>query len=747
VGEDILGADIFNVAGVELEFGSNIAMSDDGTRIAVSATKYDWNVTSNSGPGAVLIYDYNGTAWEYTAHIEGDADEKLGAFPISLSSDGQLLAIRRGTLTRPVQVWNVASAGSITQLGTDITCDSNNSAGMVALTETQGASTRLALGCFNDGDNGKVRVVDFIGNTWVEVGDSPLDIDDAPGVAKSLFGFDIAWANDGDQLAVSAPNFNETLTQQGFVRVYTLDGSGSTWNPFGGDIKGTQAGEKLGFTFDLSSNGETLAIGAPLKYVNGVSNAGAVYIYTLVSGVWQLKEEIVANDTDFKLGFGVNLNGDASRLIATSAAAYNSEGGELVVYDIASDVSPSTKIAEFVGAAGDKLTGVAMANDGNSLAIASVGAGVHGIVQVFDDVFTLSPSLSPSASPAPTVDVPANPSLPAFSWSIEPKDNATLITFSEDADTSEIQLFYNISLRNTKIEVYEDDCSTPVPATVTTLTSSLQNTSLTHGDLTVDVNIQQDTILSSPIWTDAGVGEGLISMCVRVDLMLNDDISVNFHETKLYASVSLLQGFEISGIDLNRLNATDENGSADLDYNVIACHCDANRTCVDTVLTQGSDMYICVETTAPNVEIAEIRELTMAQNDFNTTPIVAGVEDPLTFVTIDGKEASIRYQIISAFFADPFPEDIVASGTVLLAFTDDGGRRLLRTSRVNIMQPERELADEVQEGFSVVVGAQGTPSESSGAFARGAFGGGFASLMVVAMTVVVGAVGGTAMVF
>jgi len=160
-------------------------------------------------------------------------------------------------------------------------------------------------------------------------------------------------------------------------------------------------------------------------------------------------------------------------------------------------------------------------------------------------------------------------------------------------------------------------------------------------------------------------------------------------------------------------------------------------------VTQGSDLYICMETTAPNVEIAEIRELTMAQNEFNTTPNVAGVEDPVMFVTIRGKEASIRYQI---FFADPFPEDIMASGIVLLAFTEEGSRRLLRPNYIYVMQPEpkRELLDgAVQEGFSVVMGAQGNPSESSGAFAPGAFGG-FASLMLVTMPVVVGAVGGTA---
>jgi hypothetical protein len=218
---------------------------------------------------------------------------------------------------------------------------------------------------------------------------------------------------------------------------------------------------------------------------------------------------------------------------------------------------------------------------------------------------------------------------------------------------------------------------------------------------------------------------------VRLDLVLDDpaETSVNFYEQKLFVNVGLLSGFTVTGIDLTRLEATEETGTADVEYNVTACHCNAARTCIDTVLTQGSDVYLCVETTAANIEISEIRDLTMAQGAFNTTPIVDGVPDALTFVTINGKEASIRYQIISAFFADAVPADIVATGQALLSFTDDNGSRLLRTSRINIAQPdrERELLGEVQEdGFEVTMAVQGSELESSGAFACG-----FASVIVI----------------
>lgn len=282
---------------------------------------------------------------------------------------------------------------------------------------------------------------------------------------------------------------------------------------------------------------------------------------------------------------------------------------------------------------------------------------------------------------------------------------------------------------------------------MTVLTSEYEATSATHSNFSVAIDIQQDNVLESSIWSDVGVGQGLISLCVRVDLLLGDlaKTSVTFHETIMDVSIGLLQGFEITGIDLERTNATETAGSTDLDYNVTACHCNAAGSCVNDVLSQGSDVYLCVETTAPNVEFVAIQELTMVQGSFNTTPIVAGIEDPLTEVTIDGKEATIRYQIISAFFSDPDPLDIVATGAALLAFADDDGRRFLRSASVGVVGVEqrvrRESALQDEElfdrGWSVQMAVESAASESSGAFAYG-WVGGFSSLIVA---VTVGAVG------
>jgi hypothetical protein len=287
------------------------------------------------------------------------------------------------------------------------------------------------------------------------------------------------------------------------------------------------------------------------------------------------------------------------------------------------------------------------------------------------------------------------------------------LSFTGEAGTSEIILSYNISLRDYKIQIFADDCVTPAPSDVISVTSDLTIATTTHGDLSVNVDLEQDAIINSTLWNGTGVGEGYISMCIRVDLLLGDlaETSVTFHEQKLSVTISMLQGFEVIGIDLDRLEADEEDGAVTSNYTLSACQCDESFTCVNAVLTQGSDVYICVETTAPNLEIAEVRELRFTQGVFSVTPVVDGVADALSEIFYAGKEASIRYQMISTFFEDPNPADVIASGAVMLAFSDESGRRQLRSVKLvprGLQEKEGENVFQVRMALAASSASVGT---------------------------------------
>lgn len=501
---------------------------------------------------------------------------------------------------------------------------------------------------------------------------------------------------------------------------------------------------------DMSSDGNTLVVGSPnggiVTGINATNATGAVKVFTLTGGVWTSRYEFTGLGANDRFGRGIAVTHNGRQFVAASSNALD-ERGQILLFRLTGDTWSRTA-AEFVGAApGDHLAhnsmGVDLTDDGTYLAAGSVHAQINGIVQVFEALSTPSPSQAPTPQPsqAPLLSPsfapfasssPVNivPDPEQFQWDIARVGNAE-VAFSEDASSSEIIIHYNISLRDTRIQVFKDDCTTEVNSSVIELTSGLVPTSTTHGNFTVNVDIKQEGVLGSSIWNDTGISEGSISMCIRVDLLLSDaETSVTFHEQKVYMTVSLLQGFEVTGIDLERTSATVENGDAEFDYFLTACQCNELFTCVNTTLTQGSDVFICVETTAPNVEIAQVRQVRFIQGTFNVTPVVDGVADALSEVTVDGKLARIRYQMISAFFEEANPDDVVANGLVLLSFTDDSGRRLLRSAKIVPWVP-RDLEDSNEE-FKVQLALAASEDSSSATAIRG-----FASVVAVIGVLVV----------
>jgi hypothetical protein len=399
------------------------------------------------------------------------------------------------------------------------------------------------------------------------------------------------------------------------------------------------------------------------------------------------------------------------------------------------------------GRLGGGILGVTMTGDGSALATGSTRAATNGLVEAFHFGWSSQPSESPSAAPTLSGAPSAAPSVSnapsqktsvvstqnKFAWDLVRLGDAA-VAFSADASESEIVLNYNISIRETNIQVFQFDCNTIVPPEEVSLNGTISEfspVSTTHQNLTIRVDIKQDAVIGSGIWSDGETdGVGTISMCIRVDLTLDDEnkTSVTFHEQKLDLTIGLLQGFEVTGIDLNRTEASNEDGTGNFDYELTACQCDEASVCVPegTLLTQGEDVFICVETEAPDVEIERIQSLRMNQGTFDQFPIINGVEGPLTSVsyTTNRKEASIRYQLISRFFEDPTPQSIIANGTALLAFTDNtGGRRLLRAKLVERALAEPNLVDRAlssdSESFAVTVELAAGVEETSSAAGRG----------------------------
>jgi hypothetical protein len=88
VGADIDGEDIDDY------FGRSVAMSDDGSRVAIGAYLNDGVNGSNPDAGHVRVFDLIDNAWvQVGADIEGESSQDQFGYGVAMSDDGSRVAI------------------------------------------------------------------------------------------------------------------------------------------------------------------------------------------------------------------------------------------------------------------------------------------------------------------------------------------------------------------------------------------------------------------------------------------------------------------------------------------------------------------------------------------------------------------------------------------------------------------------------------------------------------------------------
>ena len=363
--------------------GNSVALSADGTIVAIGAIN---NTGSGIWSGQVRVYNMQGDTWvQMGQDIDGEsANDKSGA-DISLSSDGTILAIGAPSndvngdengFAGHVRVYNY-DGNSWVQMGQDI-----NGLGVLdefgSSLSISSDGTRVAIGGpSNDGaaqNAGHVRVFDFEGGSWVSVGQT------IQGVAQNDdCGADVELSADGNILAVGSPLFDvEGINAMGQVIIY--ENQSDTWVQLGNAILGEIDLDFMGDKdqISLSEDGSIIAIGtANGDNVNGI-DAGNVKVYNFNGSDWeQIGEDILGQQEAEELGTVVELSLDGS-ILATSAIfseymGNNGIGRVQLFQNIDNNWMP---LGETIyGTEDDDIcgSGIGFSDDGSFIAIGSLG--------------------------------------------------------------------------------------------------------------------------------------------------------------------------------------------------------------------------------------------------------------------------------------------------------------------------------------------------------------------------------------
>ena len=230
----------------------------------------------------------------------------------------------------------------------------------------------VAIGSWNnENQTGHTRIYAWNGSAWVQRGS---DIDGETSHNRS--GYSVSLSSDGNTVAIGAPHNDGGENRSGHTRIYAWNGS--SWVQRGSDIDGESAGDNSGHSVSLSSDGSTVAQ-TPYNDDNG-NDSGHTRIYKWDGSAWnQLGSDIDGEAADDYSGKGVALSSDGT--IVAIGANGNDGGGDrsghtrIYAWNGSSWVQRGSDIdGESAGDSTGSTGAISLSGDGN---IVAIGAPSH----------------------------------------------------------------------------------------------------------------------------------------------------------------------------------------------------------------------------------------------------------------------------------------------------------------------------------------------------------------------------------
>lgn len=367
-------------------YGNAVAVSNDGSTIAVSAFKESGIVndpTANSAAlsGAVYVYRKTNGIWSEVAYLKApnaDDQDEFG-YAIALSGDGNTLAVSTineassATGIDGNQLDNLAPASGAVYLyvnsgsswqsqayikssnsnlvdsfGFSVSLDSD---GTTLLVGAPGESSSAQSINGDETDNtgslsGAAYVFELQNNQWAQTAYLKSSNSDK----LDSFGYDVALSEDGLTVVVGSPGEDSNATSvngnemdnssDNSGAAYVFVHNGTTWTQDSYlKASNSDSEDQFGHSVDVNSDGTVIAIGAfneaSNSEINGnesdnsASGAGAAYLFYKSQAGWQQEDYIkpVNSDASDHFGFDVQLSSNGKALVVGAPNESSSSQG------------------------------------------------------------------------------------------------------------------------------------------------------------------------------------------------------------------------------------------------------------------------------------------------------------------------------------------------------------------------------------------------------------------------------------
>lgn len=369
-------------------FGTSVALSADGTYALIGAIGDD-NQASNCGN--VYIFTRSGDGWTQQATLACPEPEAAISFgsAVSLNSDATkaVMSAYQKTVSGTIAagaVYYFTRSGStwtyVSRLVSPRVISSGFYGSAVALNQS---GTALYVGAYQDNlrgvATGAVFAYTLSGSTWIY----DKEYLDQLYMANNQFGVSLSLSGDGSTMFVGSYSSDEAATDAGGVTVYVdskLYDSKVAADPFVERCKfygsDTSTGDRFGVAVALNAAGDYAVVGAPFDDDIGV-NAGAVYTFARVAGIWVQKQKFYGRNTKANDNFGISvaITADASLIFVGAFMAStlsNSNGGAVYAFEREGEVWRNRGVTF----ATSEVASTSGMNFGRSIACDSVGTNI-----------------------------------------------------------------------------------------------------------------------------------------------------------------------------------------------------------------------------------------------------------------------------------------------------------------------------------------------------------------------------------
>ena len=360
-------------------WGRSIDISEDGSRIVFNSNTSVYVYHKSGGTWTPLGSSFSGSTT--TVAISGDGTKIFNGSATSLHSyqlvsgnwvtylptvttDGNITKIQSSSSGDDIAVEQSSYGGrvyskqtvSFSELGSSITSIGYNETGSAVAISSNGS--RVVIGEYtHDSSRGRVRVFDWNGSLWTQVG---ADIDGEASYDYS--GWSVAMSSDGSRIAIGAPyndiNMGAIGGFAGHVRVY--DWNGSSWTQVGADIDGEASYDQSGRSVAMSSDGSRVVIGAPYNRGNG-TYSGHVRVYDWNGSIWTQVGADIDGETQYDYsGWSVAMSSDGSRFVVGARGG----SGRVSVFQFS---TPDNPIYNYELSSSYSGSMIDISNDGNTV--------------------------------------------------------------------------------------------------------------------------------------------------------------------------------------------------------------------------------------------------------------------------------------------------------------------------------------------------------------------------------------------